>query len=499
MNSPPALLVAKDLCKSYSAPVLQNFSTSLRRGEVHALMGANGAGKSTFAKILCGLTAPDSGTMQIDGRSYRPRSRKQAQAFGVEIVHQELNILSTLSIAENLFLGALPRRYGMLDRRCLHSKAEAALELVGLQDLPPNLPANRLGVGHQQLLEIASALARSCRILILDEPTAALTQPETETLFSNIRRLQSQGVGVWYISHRLDEIQEICDRVTVLRDGRNVNTHLASEITSREIIREMSGHDVVVREPGESAARDTTGLVVRGLDQGDRVRDVSLEVKNGEIVGIAGLVGAGRTETLRAIYGIDPAQRGEVVVGNSPRRLFRHPAQAVAAGIGLVPEDRKQQGLLLTQSVSANTCLASLSNYSRARGLPSALAIGAVQRLCERLGLTYRDLNQPVWQLSGGNQQKVILARWLQRDCQVLLCDEPTRGVDAAAKDRIHHLLRELAKAGKAILIVSSELPELMSLCDRILVMAEGRITAEFSAGDWSSERINSAAFNHPK
>ncbi|PWU14106.1 MAG: sugar ABC transporter ATP-binding protein [Verrucomicrobia bacterium] len=539
----PPLLNVSALRKSYSVPVLTDFSFDLERGEVHALIGSNGAGKSTFARILCGLTMPDSGEVQLEGRQWKPRSKIEAEHSGIVMVLQELNVIGTLSVAENIFLNRLPRGAGFVRYSLLHQQARQALARVGLGDLDPAMPAERLGVGHQQLVEIAGALALNCRILILDEPTAALTDPEIERLFENIRKLQREGVGVIYISHRMDEIRRIAGRVTVLRDGRRVATHPADQTAPTELVREMVGHDLPERKQASQRVKAEVALRVSNMNAGDRVRNVSFEVHRGEILGIAGLIGSGRTETLRAIFGAEPKESGQVFVGRveageaSPSRMvrdvptssarstektkaaeyaalqtlrdpdaascelrrvvIRQPADAVRAGIGMVPEDRKQQGLLLSQSVRVNTTLATLPRHSRRAGwLDTRAETATSSELCKRLAVRCASMEQPVSELSGGTQQKVVVARWLARDCQVLLFDEPTRGIDVAAKDAIYQLLRDLAGEGKALVVVSSELTELMALCDRILVMSNGALAGEFLPGQWTQEAITQAAFS---
>jgi ribose transport system ATP-binding protein len=365
---------------------------------------------------------------------------------------------------------------------------------VGLGTLDPATPAGRLGIGQQQLVEIAGALSQNCRLLILDEPTAALTDPEIEQLFGHIRRLRSEGVGTIYISHRMDEIRRIADRITVMRDGRSVATHDAGGVTPSQLVREMVGHDLPRRKEHAGRAPGDVALRVRNLRAGDRVRDVSFEVRRGEILGIAGLVGAGRTETLRAIFGADPNKSGEILVDDE-RVVIRNPAEAVRAGIGLIPEDRQQDALLLPQSVRVNTTLSTVARHARRGWLDTGAEIRTTNALCHRLGVRSCSHTQVVGQLSGGNQQKVVIARWLARDCRILLFDEPTRGIDVAAKDTIYELLRDLSSHGKAVVVVSSDLIELMALCDRLLVMSEGRITAEFSPDAWTEERITGAAF----
>ncbi len=492
------MLLVKGLQKSYSVPVLSDFSFELVAGEVHALVGSNGAGKSTFARILSGLTQADSGAIEFQGNPYAPRSKRDAEHAGIIMVMQELNVIGTLTVAENIFLSRLPQTAGFVRFAQLRKIAREALGRVGLEDLDPTTPARQLGVGQQQLVEIAGALAQNCRVLILDEPTAALTDPEIDRLFDNIRRLQAEGVGIIYVSHRMDEIRRISTRVTVLRDGRRVATHPAQEVTPAALVREMVGHDLPERKSGSTRATQEVGLRVSHLSSGDRVRDVSFEVRRGEILGLAGLIGAGRTETLRAIFGADRKTGGEIFVGESPRAAtIREPADAVRCGIGMVPEDRKMDGLLLAQSIRVNTTLATLSEHVQGGGwLNFRSETNTTNTLGERLGVRCASPEQVVSELSGGNQQKIVVARWLARNCSVLLFDEPTRGIDVAAKDTIYQLLRDLATEGKAVLVVSSELTELMALCDRILVMSAGSIAAEFLPGGWSQEKITHAAFS---
>jgi ribose transport system ATP-binding protein len=498
MASSASLLQVTGLQKSYSVPVLSDFSFELLKGEVHALVGSNGAGKSTFARILSGLTAADGGQIELLGQPCSPRSKREAEHSGIVMVMQELNVIGTLTIAENIFLNRLPNRAGFVRFAQLRKMASEALARVGLEDLEPATPARQLGVGQQQLVEIAGALAQNCQLLILDEPTAALTDPEIDRLFANIRRLQTEGVGIIYISHRMDEIRRIANRVTVLRDGRRVATHPAAEVSPADLVREMVGHDLPERKASGGRAAGAVAMRVSHLTAGDRIRDVSFEVRKGEILGLAGLIGAGRTETLRAIFGADPKDSGEIFVGGSDRALsIRQPSDAVRAGIGMVPEDRKLDGLLLAQSIRVNTTLATLSRHVFAGGwLDFRAETRTTDSLSDRLGVRCASPEQAVLELSGGNQQKVVIARWLARNCNVLLFDEPTRGIDVAAKDTIYQLLRDLASEGKAVVVVSSELTELMALCERILVMSAGTIVAEFLPGQWSQEKITHAAFS---
>lgn len=451
------LLRASALSKHYAAPVLRDVDLDVYAGEVLALTGENGAGKSTLSKILCGLETPASGSMSLAGRLFAPASRCDAETLGVRMVLQELSMVPTLTVAENLFLGNLPRRRGWIDRPALQRQAEQALARIGL-DLDPRLPVHRLGIGHRQMIEIARALASACRVLVLDEPTAMLSAHESATLFARIDALRRDGVAVVYISHRLDELARIADRIVVLRDGRLITDAPAATLTQDALIRAMVGRELAADTGAERPARaprppDTAPtLRVTGLTRAPAVHDVSFAVAPGEIFGIAGLVGAGRTELLRLIFGADRADAGTIETGTplAPRRI-RAPGDAVRHGIGLLTEDRKDEGLLLGLPIAANIAL--------------------------------------------GNQQKVAIARWLERDAPVLLFDEPTRGVDVGAKFDIYALLEGLAAQGKALVVVSSDLRELMQVCDRIGVMRAGRLTQIFRRDSWSRDALLAAAF----
>ncbi|MCB1120739.1 MAG: sugar ABC transporter ATP-binding protein [Verrucomicrobiae bacterium] len=474
-----------------------DFDFELRRGEVHALIGSNGAGKSTFAKILTGLTLHDSGQIFYQEKAFRPTSKHEASMAGINMVLQELNIIPTLTIAENLFLHHLPTSRGILDRRYMHQEAKQALRRVGLETLDPDALAGSLGVGQQQLLEIAGALGQDSRILILDEPTAALTGPEIEKLFANIRSLKSEGVALIYISHRMDEIQRIADRVTVLRDGRRISTHDTEKVALDQLVREMAGQELAERRPHTEIKHRGPGLRVEMLSAPPAVREVSFQVDKGEILGIAGLVGAGRTETLRAIFGADPRMSGDIFLGDSQESLsIKSPADALAAGIGLIPEDRKTDGLFIDKSIVLNSTLSTLRNHGRAGVIDAASETEATRKVSDRLALKRDSLEQNVAELSGGNQQKVVMGRWLLCDCEVLLFDEPTRGIDVAAKESIYNLLDELAAEGKALVVVSSDLLELMTISHRILVMSAGVIAGEFLPDSWTQEAITAASFS---
>ncbi|MBI4584545.1 MAG: sugar ABC transporter ATP-binding protein [Planctomycetes bacterium] len=496
-DSGPLLTIA-GLWKSYAAVALADVSFDLRRGEVHALVGENGAGKSTLARIIAGVTRPDSGAMRLGGEPYAPRSKREAEGRGVRLVMQELNLIGPLTIAESIFFGRLPHRGGWIDYRRLDDSARGILERVGLGGVDPARPVGTLGIGQKQLVEIAAGLSRRCDILILDEPTAALTDPEIERLFQQIARLKAEGTGIVYISHRLEEVRRISDRVSILRDGRGVATRPAGEMPLGDMVRLMVG-----RELGEAVRRSPrpagpAALRVSGLRRPPAVCDVSFEVREGEILGFAGLMGSGRTEAMRAIFGADRAEAGEIYLHGSaaPVRL-RSPRQAVRRGLAFLTENRKEEGLLLTLPIRANITLANLQPLSRLGGwIRRRRERAEAERLARALDLRARSLEQPAAELSGGNQQKAVVAKWLFRDCDILIFDEPTRGIDIGGKFEIYRLLAGLAEKGKAVILVSSDLKELLALSDRIAVMSAGRVAATFNRGEWSEEKILAAALS---
>jgi len=499
---PAPLLAIENLHKSFNVPVLTGVDFTVQAGEVHALMGANGAGKSTLSNIICGHLQPTSGGLTLAGAAYAPGSVSAAEALGVRMVMQELNQINNLTVGENICLRHLPRRFGFVQFKRVKEIAEAALALVGLDDLNPATPMHTLGVGQQQLVEIATTISQPCKLLILDEPTAALTEPQIEKLFAQIRRLQSAGTGIIYISHRMADIEQIADTITVLRDGKSVATKPCRELSVDQIVAHMTGE--AVGQHAEFPRRPTgeLALSVRQLCRPPLLKNIDLEVYQGEILGIAGLIGAGRTELLRAIYGADAANSGDsgtMSLGHRQEPFAANsPAQAVRSGVGLIPEDRKQQALLLTQAIAHNISLANLGQLTRACVfIDNNAEITAAQQYQQQLAIKCDGVNQLVGQLSGGNQQKAVIARWLLRDCTILLFDEPTRGIDIQTKRMIYQLLDQLAKAGKAIVVVSSETDELTTLCDRIAVMSNGEISATFERGQWSAEKIMAAACQH--
>jgi ribose transport system ATP-binding protein len=498
MALPAALLTVTGLWKSYATPVLRDVAFDLRAGEVHALVGENGAGKSTLSRIIAGLTTADHGQMTLRGQPYDPRDKRDAERHGVRMVLQELNLIANLTVAESIFLEHLPHRLGWINVRQLHAQARALLAQVGLAELDPGRLIKTLGVGQQQMVEIAAGLSQRCDVLILDEPTAALTAPEVERLFEQIARLKSAGTGIIYISHRVEEIARIADRVSVLRDGEMRATRPARELNLDGVVRLMVGREMAQLTQRAPKPPGPVALRVVGLRRLPAVKDVSFEARRGEILGFAGLMGSGRTEAMRALFGADAREAGSVYLhGASLPATIRWPRDAVRQGLALLTEDRKQQGLLLPQPVRVSITLPSLGGFSRAGGwIQSAAERLQAGRWAARLGVRCHSLEQRVVELSGGNQQKVVIAKWLLRDCDILIFDEPTRGIDVGAKFEIYQLLGELADQGKAVVVVSSDLKELLALCDRIAVMSAGRLVATFARGEWTEDKIMTAALS---
>ena len=469
---------------------LRSARFDLRAGEVHALMGENGAGKSTLMKILSGIYTPDSGSIRVNGQDVRIDGPRAAQGLGIGIIHQELALMPDLTVAQNIFIGREPRsRWGVLDEAQLNRDAEAIFAVMKVP-MDPRAEVRSLTIAKQQMVEIAKALSFRSRILIMDEPTAALNEAETNELFAIIRRLKSEGVAIVYISHKMDEIRRISDRVTVMRDGAYVGTVAAADTPIETIIAMMVGRALDHAEvaiPDLSAA--PVALSVRGLTRGRMVRDVSFDLRAGEILGFAGLMGAGRTEVARVIFGADPREAGEIAVHGTPRDI-RSPKDAVAAGIGYLSEDRKHFGLALGLDVRSNIALTSLPRFTDRIGRVDDAALGRVaQDYIRTLAIRTPSDRQEVRLLSGGNQQKVVIAKWLLRDCDILIFDEPTRGIDVGAKAEIYRLLQSLAAAGKAIIVISSELPEVLRLSHRIAVMCEGRLTGILPGGPGTSQQ----------
>jgi len=491
MTTPgPARLRAEQISKSFGAVhALADVSLDVRSGEVLALMGENGAGKSTLLRVLSGDHPPDSGRLLLDGEPVAFGSPRDAHRAGLRVIQQEPEIVPHVSVAENVYLGALPRRARVLDRRALFDQVRGDLERCGFSGLlDPRTPGSALSAAQRQLVEILRALVGGVRVLAFDEPTSSLSDHEVEALFGLIRRLRGDGVAIVYVSHRMPEIFTVADRVAVLRDGRYVGDRAVAQTDEAELVRMMVGRDLAdlfVREPREPGE---VVLDVRGLVTAD-VRDVSLQVRAGEVVGLGGLVGAGRSEFALAVAGAAPILGGSVAVAGKAVRL-RGPGDALRAGIGLAPEERKAQALLLRRSIRDNVSLAILSRISRLRVVRRRTEREVARRYVDRLSVRASSIEQEVGTLSGGNQQKVVLARWLARRPRLLILDEPTRGVDVGAKAEIYSIVGDLAAEGMALLVISSELPELLGLSDRIVVMHGGRVTGELSRADATEERV---------
>jgi ribose transport system ATP-binding protein len=472
---------------------LQDVRFDARGGEVHALVGENGAGKSTLMRILGGVHQRDGGEILLRGRPVEIPSPTQARKLGISIIHQELNQVPALSVAENIFLGREPRRPGgLIDWAEIYAQAHHLLEDLGL----PIDPRRRLGsltVAEQQLVEIAKALSVEADLVIMDEPTAALTVEETERLFRFIRGLRARGVAIVYITHRLEEVFSIADRVTVLRDGQYIGTYAIGELTMDELIRLMVGRQLTEKFPKEPVAAGPVVLEVRGLSVRGQFADVSFAVRRGEILGVAGLIGSGKTQVARAIFGALPLDAGEILL-EGRRVTIRTPRDAIALGIGLVTEDRKRLGLVLGMSVGTNITLPILPELQTGGFIQRREERRLIREAIRELRMAVTSPDQPARNLSGGTQQKVVVAKWLQTHARVLLLAEPTRGIDVGAKVEMYRLMIDLARRGVGIVMISSELPEILGMSDRVLVMHEGRITGEFQAAEATQEAILASA-----
>lgn len=489
---PPLALV--DVSKSFgSVRALRGLSLELRSSEVHALVGENGAGKSTLVKTIAGVHRPDRGQMLVDGRPTEFAAPVDAQRAGVAVIYQEPTLFPDLSVAENLFVGRQPRtRLRTIDRARMRRDTEEVFTRLGVR-MDPDRPARGLSIADQQLVEIAKALSRRARVLVMDEPTAALSDLEAQRLFTVARTLRDSGAALLFISHRFEEVFALCDRVTVVRDGAFVSCDPIADLDTDTVVRRMVGREVTSLYPKEEAPLGPTVLEVEGLSRHGVFTDVSFEVRAGEIVALAGLVGAGRSEVVRAVFGVDRYDAGTVRVEG--RALPRgRPKAAMTAGIALVPEDRRQQGLVMESSIERNVTATRRWPLSRLGLLPPGAERGSARAWGRRLALRFGDLADPVSTLSGGNQQKVVLAKWLSTEPRVLFVDEPTRGIDVGTKAEVHRLLSALAGRGLAIVMVSSELPEVLGMADRVLVMHEGRVAAELDRDTADEESVMYAA-----
>lgn len=469
---------------------LQAVSLELKAGEVLAVIGENGAGKSTLMKILAGIQRPDSGEILLSGKGTEFHSVRDAMRAGISLIHQELNLSDNLDIGANVFLGREPRRFGLVDHGRIHREAQPFLDRIGLRVSSRELVSN-LSIGRQQMVEIAKALSIQSRVLIMDEPTSSLSQHETENLFRVIKELRQQGVSIVYISHRLGEVKELADRVTVLRDGQNAGELKREEISHERMVRLMVGRDLSQFYERKPHPIGRPILEVEGLHTALHPnQSLSFKVGAGEIVGVAGLVGAGRTEMLRSLFGIDKPLAGKVRIGERDVQL-RSPQDAIAAGLALVPEDRKQQGVIVEMAVRQNLSLASWRRHQKKAGfLDKVFESNLVKEMISKLNIKTPSGEQFVQFLSGGNQQKVVLGKWLALAPRLLLLDEPTRGIDVGAKQEIYRLMEQLAESGVGILFVSSEMTEILGMSDRVLVMHEGRISGELNRAEMSEEAV---------
>ncbi len=482
------ILELREVSKIYpGVKAMDRVSLSFRPGEIHAVVGENGAGKSTMIKTLTGAINPSSGVILLDGQEHSSFTPNEAMRLGIGAIYQEFNLVPFLSVAENIFFGREPMRGPFVDYGEMNRRTEELSRRMEI-DLDPKAQVKHLGVAYQQIVEILKAVSQNARILIMDEPTAPLTSGEIHALFRIIQTLKASGVTIIYISHRLEEIFEICDRVSVMRDGCHVFTKNIADTDLRSIIGAMVGRELGADYPKKPVPAGETVLAVRNLST-SVISDISFTLRRGEILGLGGLVGAGRTETARAIFGADPKKSGEILVNGKPVEI-RSPRDAISQRIGLITEDRKIQGLILGMRIDENISYTVLDRES----VGGFVRGGAVGRLCRRLMDELRikaySPAQRVRTLSGGNQQKVVLAKWLARDCDVLIFDEPTRGIDVGAKREIYQLMQSLVENGKAIIMISSEMPELIGMSDRILVMCEGRITGELGREKFSQDSI---------
>lgn len=485
------ILQMKGIDKQFSGVyALRDVSFDLREGEVHALMGENGAGKSTLMKILCGIYQRDGGTVEVFDQPVEFRNVAESQAAGISIIHQELNMMNHLTVAQNIFIGREPKKGIFIDDRKMVEDAQKLFDRIGVH-IDPTAKLGSLTVGKQQMVEIAKAVSHESKIFVLDEPTAALTETEVEELFAIMNDLRKKGIGMIYISHRMNEITRISDRVTVMRDGTYVGTVNTAETTKDDIVKMMVGRVVFgdKKEKSNCPPDAPTVLEVKNLCRGKAVQDVSFSLKKGEILGFSGLMGAGRTEVARAIYGADPIDSGEIYI-HGKKVVLNTPEKAVKAGICYLSEDRKRFGLMTDKSVSENTVLSSLDKFIKCGFIQDKTADSTAQKYNETLRTKTPSVKQKLKNLSGGNQQKVIIARWLLRDSDIFIFDEPTRGIDVGAKGEIYTLIEQLAAQGKSIIVISSELAEVQRVSDRVLVMCEGRKTAELDIKDATQEEI---------
>ncbi|MGO2746654.1 sugar ABC transporter ATP-binding protein [Microbacterium sp.] len=492
--SPQPVLELVDVQKAFGSVIaLRSATIAVDGGSIHALVGENGAGKSTLVKIVAGLYQRDGGTFRLHGEDVDFTSTAQSKASGIAVIYQEPTLFPDLSVTENIFMGRQPTgRFGRIDRKAMRHEVERLFTRLGVT-IDPDRPAEGLSIADQQVIEIAKAVSLDASLLIMDEPTAALSGVEVDRLFAIARSLRDEGRALIFISHRFDEVFALCDTITVMRDGAYIATNAIADTDVDEIVRQMVGREVTELFPKQETTVGEPLLEVDGLDQPGVFHDISFTVHSGEIVSLAGLVGAGRSEVVRAVFGVDPYRDGTVTMRG--RRIRRgNPTEAMRAGLALVPEDRRKQGLVIESGVGGNITLAIRRQLARAGLITTGIENRAAKEWASRLEVKTQALDTVAATLSGGNQQKVVLAKWLATQPQVLIIDEPTRGIDVGTKSEVHRLLSELAGQGMGILMISSELPEVLGMADRVLVMREGRITAEISRSDATSENVMFAA-----
>ncbi len=489
------LLSMKNISKSFSGvAALKHAELDLYAGEVLALMGENGAGKSTLMKVLTGIYQKDEGNIRYLGKSVEFRGPAESEEAGIAIVHQELNMMNDLTVAQNLFIGKEAMKGWFIDDNAMNKNATELFKLLNI-DINPAAKIGDLTVGKQQMVEIAKAISKKARIIVFDEPTAALTDSEIEELFKVIKDLRAQGTGVIYISHRMDEINIISDRVAVMRDGESVGTLVTKECTKSDIIKMMVGRTIFSDPKTKSNVPEDAEVVlkVEHLSRGRAVKDVSFELKKGEILGFSGLMGAGRTEVARLIFGADKPDSGKIYINGKETRISS-PSDAVRAGIGYLSEDRKRFGLIVDKSVEENTVISTLDQFMSGIFIDEKKSMEVSEQYVNELKTKTPSIKQPVRKLSGGNQQKVVIAKWLTRNCDILIFDEPTRGIDIGAKSEIYTLMETLVKQGKSIIMISSELPEVLRMSDRVIIMCEGRITGAMNIEEANQENIMRSA-----
>ena len=488
-----SILVLQDVSKSFpGVKALSNVNLVLRKGEVHALIGENGAGKSTLMKILSGAYKKDEGHIFIDGKEVSIESPRMAEQLGIAIIYQELNLMNGLSVAENIYIGRQPKKRGTISWKTMYKQAQLLLDSLGIA-IDVKRKVGSLSVAQQQMVEIAKAISLDAKVVIMDEPTSSLTTQEIRILFSIIKKLKEKQVSIIFISHRLDEIFEISDRLTILRDGQYIATKNTKDTNRSELISMMIGRELTQQYPARESKIGEVMLRVKNLSGVSKIHDVSFEVRRGEVLGFAGLVGSGRTEVMRLIFGADPRKSGTILLNDKEIRV-NNPRNSIRSGIGFVTEDRKGEGLLLPFPVSFNISLIAIEKIKKWRILNMKRDAEAAKKYVDELRIVTPSVRQKIVFLSGGNQQKVVLAKWLFSDSEVIIMDEPTRGIDVGAKREIYEIINRLASEGKAIIVVSSELEEVMGICDRILVMREGSIEGEVMKKDFSQQLITEYA-----